>query len=250
MSKTLPLLTGACLVTLAALGACGRIKEVGQQPELTDSVDGPEFHAMSAAAYSAPHFPGATIESPSLGSLWTTSPMSLVSDKRATERGDILTVVIEIDDKAEFQNTSGRSRSATDKVGIPNLMGIPQRIDKMLPDDASMEDLADASANSSYKGSGNISRREKLTLRVAATIIDILPNGVLRVQGSQEVRVNNEVRELTVSGFVRPADIGRRNEIAYDRIAGARISYGGRGNITDVQQPRYGQQIADILLPY
>lgn len=176
--------------------------------------------------------------------------MSLVSDKRATERGDILTVVIEIDDKAEFQNTSGRSRSATDKVGIPNLMGIPQRIDKMLPDGASMEDLADASANSSYKGSGNISRREKLTLRVAATIIDILPNGVLRVQGSQEVRVNNEVRELTVSGFVRPADIGRRNEIAYDRIAGARISYGGRGNITDVQQPRYGQQIADILLPY
>lgn len=250
MSKTFPLLTGACLVALTALGACGRIKDVGQQPELTDSVDGPEFHAMSSPAYSAPYFPGATIESSSRGSLWTNKPMSLVSDQRATQRGDILTVVIEIDDKAEFQNSSGRSRSATDKVGIPNLMGIPQRIDKMLPDGAGMEDLADASANSSYKGSGNISRREKLTLRVAATIIDILPNGVLRVQGSQEVRVNNEVRELTVSGFVRPADIGRRNEIAYDRIAGARISYGGRGNITDVQQPRYGQQIADIILPY
>ena len=113
-----------------------------------------------------------------------------------------------------------------------------------------MDELAEAKASSSYKGAGNISRRDKLTLRVAATVVDRLPNGVLRIQGTQEVRVNYEVRELTVSGFVRPSDIGRRNEIAYDRIAGARISYGGHGQISDVQQPRYGQQVADILLPF
>ena len=97
---------------------------------------------------------------------------------------------------------------------------------------------------------GNISRRDKVTLRVAATVIERMPNGVLHIQGSQEVRVNFEVRELTVSGFVRPSDISRDNEVAYDRIAGARISYGGRGQITQMQQPRYGQQIAEILLPF
>ena len=95
-----------------------------------------------------------------------------------------------------------------------------------------------------------INGKEKLTLRVAATILERLPNGVLRIQGSQEVRVNFEVRELIVTGFVRPEDISRQNEITYDKIAGARISYGGRGQITDVQQPRLGQQVADIILPF
>ena len=133
---------------------------------------------------------------------------------------------------------------------MPQMIGIPQRLADKLPEGASFDDLADASSSSTYKGSGNITRRDKLTLRVAATVIDRLPNGTLQIQGMQEVRVNYELRELTVSGFVRPGDIDRNNEIEYDRIAGARISYGGRGQITDVQQPRYGQQIADILLPY
>lgn len=115
---------------------------------------------------------------------------------------------------------------------------------------ASMANAVDADSSSTYKGAGKVSRRDKLTLRVAATVIDRLPNGTLHIQGSQEVRVNFEMRELLVAGFVRPEDIGRNNEVAYDRIAGARISYGGRGQIMDVQQPRYGQQVADMILPY
>ena len=158
--------------------------------------------------------------------------------------------MIEIDDRAEISNSSGRSRSSRESASIPQMMGIPQRLADKLPEGASFDELADASASSSYRGNGNISRRDKLTLRVAATVIDRLPNGSLHISGTQEVRVNHELRELTVSGFVRPGDIDRNNEIAYDRIAGARISYGGRGQISDVQQPRYGQQIADILLPY
>lgn len=183
-------------------------------------------------------------------SLWAGTQSSLISDRRAAVRGDILTVVIEIDDKAEISNSSGRNRTAGDSVSIPQMAGIPQRLADKLPEGASFDDLADASSSSSYKGSGNISRRDKLTLRVAATVVDTLPNGSMQIEGTQEVRVNYELRELTVSGFVRPGDVDRSNEIAYDRIAGARISYGGRGQITDVQQPRYGQQIADILLPY
>lgn len=113
-----------------------------------------------------------------------------------------------------------------------------------------MADAVNTRGASSYQGTGNVQRKEKLTLRVAATIIQVLPNGVLQIQGSQEVRVNYEIRELVVTGFVRPEDISRQNEITYDKIAGARISYGGRGMISDVQQPRYGQQIADKLLPF
>jgi flagellar L-ring protein precursor FlgH len=105
-------------------------------------------------------------------------------------------------------------------------------------------------SDSDSRGTGSVRRNEKLTLRVAATIVDVLPNGVLSIQGSQEVRVNFEMRELLVTGFVRPADISRQNEITYDKIASARVSYGGRGQISDMQQPRIGQQILDAVLPF
>ena len=135
-------------------------------------------------------------------------------------------------------------------MGMPGLLGIPQRLDEALPEGASMAEAVNTNGASSYKGSGNVSRNEKLTLRVAATVVEELANGVLRIEGQQEVRVNYELRELIISGYVRPIDISRQNEITYDKIAGARVSYGGRGQITDVQQPRYGQQVADILLPF
>ena len=135
-------------------------------------------------------------------------------------------------------------------MGVPALLGIPQRLERRLPDGATMAAAVATDSSSTFSGNGSVQRNEKLTLRVAATVVEKLPNGVLRIEGQQEVRVNFELRELTVTGFVRPADISRKNEITYDRIAGARISYGGRGQITDVQQPRYGQQISDIVLPF
>lgn len=230
-----------------ALGACSRVANVGQVPELTSPRSGEEFIAMTNPPLEIPVDSG---RPEAAASLWAGTTSSLISDRRAATRGDILTVVIEIDDRAEISNSSGRSRASGEDVSIPQMMVIPQRLADKLPDGASFDNLAEASASSTYKGTGNITRRDKLTLRVAATVVDRLPNGTLQIQGSQEVRVNYELRELTVSGFVRPADIDRSNEIAYDRIAGARISYGGRGQITDVQQPRYGQQVADILLPY
>lgn len=244
-SRKLTLIGLICLSLGAS--ACTRVKDVGRAPGLSPVEKTAEYQAMTTMAYAEAALPRNAGQT---ASLWTTSHSSLVSDRRASQPGDILTVVIQIDDRAEMQNSSGRSRAGADNVRIPQLMGLPQRLAKSLPEGATVDPLADVKSTSSYKGSGNISRRDKLTLRVAATVIDTLPNGVLRIEGTQEVRVNFELRELTVSGFVRPSDIGRRNEVAYDRIAGARISYGGRGQITDVQQPRYGQQIADIVLPY
>ncbi|MCB1396910.1 MAG: flagellar basal body L-ring protein FlgH, partial [Rhodobacteraceae bacterium] len=162
----------------------------------------------------------------------------------------ILTVVIEIDDSAEISNSTQRGRVGSQSMGMPQLLGIPQLIDRRLPDGASMADAVSLESSGSFQGQGSVSRNERLTLRVATTIIERLPNGVLRIEGSQEVRVNNELRELIVTGYIRPEDISRRNEIAYDRIAGARISYGGRGQISQMQQPRYGQQIVDIVMPF
>jgi flagellar L-ring protein precursor FlgH len=234
-------------LSMVMLTACGRMSQVGRAPDFTPLEGSYEHHAM----YSTP-LPETTPQNgpTDASSLWTAGSSSLFGDRRAANTGDILTVVIEINDSAEMKNTSGRSRTGSEKMALPALLGIPQSVNPDLPDGATLGNAIDTSSSSAYKGDGSVKRNEKLTLRVAATIVEQLPNGVLRIEGQQEVRVNNELRELLITGYVRPTDISRQNEITYDKIAGARISYGGRGQVTDVQQPRYGQQVADILLPF
>lgn len=240
--KTLPLL----LVIVFVIAGCSRIENIGRAPEFNAASDRVAYSLSDPRFATAADARGARSDA----SLWMSGRTSLLGDRRASVQGDILTVVVEIDESAEMENSSQRGRSGTESLAMPQILGIPQRLDRRLPDGASMADAVDTNSNSSSSGNGSTRRSESLTLRIAATIVDVLPNGVLQIEGSQEVRVNFELRELLISGFVRPEDISRRNEITYDKVASARISYGGRGQITDMQQPRYGQQLADIILPF
>ncbi len=240
-------LASLLIVIVFSLSACGRLGQIGQAPELTSPSAGNEVFAMNVAPIPVA---GDVPDRADGASLWTAGRASLLGDRRASARGDILTVVIEIDDSAEFQNSSERERSGSEQMGIPNLFGLPQRADGLLTRGGSLGEAVEIDSSSRSAGEGSTRRNEELTLRVAATITEVLQNGVLRIEGSQEVRVNNEVRELLVTGYVRPEDISRQNSIVYDRIAAARISYGGRGLITDVQRPRYGQEVVDTILPF
>jgi flagellar L-ring protein precursor FlgH len=241
------LLALACLSALATGAGCARLENVGRAPDFNSTAQGNEVYAMNVRGLPVAQTVAARHEG---SSLWTSGRRSLLGDRRASQRGDILTVVIEIDEGATISNSTERGRASSEDMSLPQFLGLPQQIDDRLPPGASMADAVEGSSSSSSSGNGSVRRNEELTLRIAATVTEVLQNGALRIEGSQEVRVNFELRELLVSGYVRPEDISRQNEITYDRIAGARISYGGRGQITDVQQPRYGQQIADIILPF
>ncbi len=232
---------------LVVLAGCGRLEDVGKTPDFTPIDNGSEHRAMAMPDYAAEIDRRA---GPDRASLWTSRRGSLLGDRRAERSGDILTVVIEIDESAEIQNSTNRSRGGSESAQIPSLFGMERIANGILPGDTPLAAGISANSSSSSNGTGSVRRNERLELKVAATVTETLPNGILRIQGSQEVRVNFEIRELLVTGYVRPEDISRRNEITYDKIASARISYGGRGQITDVQQPRYGQQVADIILPF
>ncbi|WP_187431668.1 Flagellar L-ring protein [Roseobacter fucihabitans] len=232
---------------LILIAGCARFDHIGKAPSFTSPSGTREHNAMLS--------PGLPLRADAQGpteqaSLWSGARQSLLGDRRAVQQGDILTVVIEIDEEAEISNATDRSRSGSESLSLSGLFGLPQRLDERLPEGASAANAVGINSNSSSSGDGSVKRNEKLTLRVAATIVDVLPNGVLSIAGSQELRVNFEMRELLVSGYVRPEDISRQNEITYDKIATARVSYGGRGQISDVQQPRLGQQVLDAVLPF
>ncbi len=237
-----------CSVALLAAG-CGtadKLKNIGQPPALS-AINDP----TTTAGYRPVKMPmpQPTPVHYAANSLWQSGSRSFFKDQRARQVGDLLTVIVTITDKAEIDNATARSRSGSDSVGAGGAVGTV--IDKfLLPGYVNSSDLADVSSASSQSGSGTVDRSETLETKVAAVVTQVLPNGNLVIEGRQEVRVNFEVRELIVAGVIRPEDIGAENTIDSAKIAEARISYGGRGQITDVQQPRYGAQALDILLPF
>lgn len=235
-------MTTARFVALAAsalLAGCGaNLAEIGKPPEM--SAVGAGLEPASATAYAYPQTPAPPVKR---FSLWDDRQSHMFKDARALSTGDILTVLISINDKAALSNESDRSRTANRSLDLDGSYDV-----------AGAGSSASAGANigstTTHSGTGETVRSEKIQLQIAAVVTDVLPNGNLIIRGSQEVRVNAELRVLTIAGIVRPADIGGQNSIPYERIAEARISYGGRGRLTEVQQPPYGQQFLDQVLPF
>ncbi|WP_430511777.1 flagellar basal body L-ring protein FlgH [Pannonibacter phragmitetus] len=231
---------------MAACGSADRLAQVGKAPALNAIQD-----PTTMPGYRPVQMPMPTPQPAhyNANSLWKSGNRAFFEDQRAKQVGDLMTILVTISDRAQFDNETERSRTGSDKSGVSGALGTA--IDKyVLPGNASADALATVTANSAFKGKGSVDRKETLRTSVAAVVTQVLPNGNLVIEGRQEVRVNFEVRELIIGGIVRPQDIRSDNTILSEKIAEARIGYGGRGQITDVQQPRYGQQVLDIVLPF
>jgi flagellar L-ring protein precursor FlgH len=242
MTKTTLFRLAACVLTVGALSACGtaeRLSRIGQNPAMSP-VTSPTQHE-DYRPVSMP-MPTPLILEPAANSLWRPGARAFFKDQRAKVVGDVLTVVVNIqNERAQLQQQTSRTRDNTEGVSAPNVFGIGA---------LQADPALDATSNSNSTGTGSIQRSESINLRLAATILQVLPNGNLALAGRQEVRVNGELRELLVAGVIRPEDIRSDNTISWDKIAEARVSYGGRGIVTDVQSPRWGQQLFDVLFPY
>jgi flagellar L-ring protein precursor FlgH len=230
---------GAAYAAAYNAGAPPRLRPV-ENPEALTGGDAQSMPTPAPVAYEA----GAP------NSLWRSGSRSFFNDQRASTIGDILTVSIEIDDSAQVSNSSDRSRSGSTSAGVSNFLGLEDIAGGVFGSAFDTENLVNADSSSDHSGSGSINRTEKIELTVAAVIVDQLPNGNLVIAGRQEVRINGELRELTVSGVIRPEDIASDNTIDHTQIAEARISYGGRGSISAVQRPNWGQRVADAITPW
>jgi flagellar L-ring protein precursor FlgH len=246
---------GSILLTTALLSGCGSLDQlgrIGKAPPLSPPEAGPApVLETSLGRQGSADRDGAAdpVPAPS-ASLFRTGAGAFFRDQRATRVGDILTVIIKISDRADVGNTTSRSRTGSEKAGVAALLGLETPLAAALPGAVDPAKLVEAGSTSKSDGSGSISRSETINMVVAATVVGVLPNGNLAIRGRQEVRVNYELRELVISGIVRPEDISRNNSIPHSQIAEARISYGGRGRLSDAQQDRWGQQIYDALFPF
>ena len=243
------LIRHAILATLATtlLSGCAafdRLKNIGEQPKLSE-IDNPT--AKPGYKPVQMPMPAAQAASYNPNSLWRNGSRAFFKDQRAHQVGDILTVKVNITDRANIANDTKRSRTNNEDSGVDNFFGKQKLpiVNSALP-----TRIFTADSNASSEGKGSVDRSEALTTNVAGVVTQVLPNGNLVIEGRQEIRVNFEIRELIVGGVVRPEDIESDNTIESTKIAQARIAYGGRGQITDVQQPRYGQQVMDVILPF
>lgn len=242
------LISTALILTLGACSSFERLSRVGEVPEFS-KIENPQ-DKRGYKPVSMP-MPDAKVASQEMNSLWSSDRSAFFEDQRAKDIGDILTVTIDMENEAEFESSSSRSRSAGENTGINALGGFENLLDSaLLPTGGDPANLTDLSSTSNTDNTGTTESEDELTLRVAAVVSQILPNGNMVISGRQEVRVNYEKRVLEVAGVIRPEDIMIDNSIPYDKIAEARIGYGGKGYISDIQRPRLGQEIIDIILPY
>jgi flagellar L-ring protein precursor FlgH len=239
---------GALLAILSLAGGCSaidRLSQIGETPKLS-AIENPT--AQPGYKPVQMPMPKPEVASYNPNSLWRNGSRAFFKDQRARQVGDLLTVTVNFTDQANIANETQRDRTSKEAANLNDFIGaktLGAQAQKVLPGA-----LLNTDSTSSYDGKGSVQRQEKLQTNVAAVVTQVLPNGNLVVEGKQEIRVNYEIRELIVAGIVRPEDIQSDNTIDSTKIAQARIAYGGRGQISDFQQPRYGQQVTDVLLPF
>jgi flagellar L-ring protein FlgH len=247
MRKALLLLTASTLLTGCA-ATLDEVRNAGRPPAVTP-IENPTMAATGRREIVMP-MPEPINQATASNSLWRAGSRQFFNDPRASRTGDIVTVLIQINDQAQLNNSTGRTRKSTQSGGVSHFFGLEQAPGRVLPQGFDPANLIGTNSDGAFTGQGQVSRNEKVDLTVAAIITQVLPNGNLVVAGRQEVRINNELRELLVSGIVRPQDISSANQVRHTQMAEARISYGGRGQITAYQQPTVGQQVLGAISPF
>ena len=237
------------MTSLTACNAFDRLGRIGAPPDHSD-IENP----TSAKDYKPLTMPQPEIRAEDSisqpNSLWHPGSRAFFRDQRAAKVGDILTIRINITDNADVKNETNITRTANDNVAMPNVFGLETTVGKLLPGAYSPANALNTTTSDAHDGKGETKRNESIVTNVAATIIQKMPNGNLVILGSQEILVDNEMRQLHIKGVIRPEDIASDNTITHDKIADARITYGGKGELADIQQPRYGEQVMDIVSPF
>ncbi len=250
--RTAPALRlAAVLLAASALSGCGdtfsRLSEIGDGPKLTTTANPtarPDYRPVTMP------MPAPEVVDENPNSLWRAGARAFFKDHRAKAVGDIITVKLNLSEKAKLENKTTRTRNDSEDTDVTKLLGLEAEFTKILPQAITPASVMSFGSASETEGDGTINRSEEVSFTMAAVVTQILPNGALVIMGRQEMRINSELREMMVTGVIRPEDISSDNEITHDKIAEMRVAYGGRGTLSELQRPRWGTQLWDIIFPF
>lgn len=246
-NKLLPILLLSSMLA-GCTSTLDKLEDIGKQPKMAAVANPTEQANYKPLTWPMPE--NAPQPKQYANSLWQPGARAFFRDQRAARVGDILRVNVKIEDKAEVDNATERKRDTTDSLAAPTVFGLENKFVGFLPGKANPSKLMDVTGATNSKGNGTVKRKEKIETQIAALITQVLPNGNFVIDGSQEIRINYEVREVSVKGVVRPEDIKSDNTVDSSQIAESRITYGGRGQLSDMQQPRWGNQVIETLAPF
>jgi len=188
------------------------------------------------------------------GSLWSEARgISLYPDKRARKIGDIVIIRIVEDPEAKLKANTSTSRSSGVDASQLEFLGYMKALaesNKRLAQNPGTDNLITAALGMNFDGQGSSDRNGHIKAYISATVEMLLPNGNLFIKGKREIRVNHETQYLTLSGIIRPEDIGPDNEISSVYVADARIGYAGTGPVADKQKPGWLGRIVDHVWPF
>ena len=247
MSNMRPAALAIALI-LPAVAGCTSVKEAVSGPKV-----GPMGYPAVLVGQNQPIMESAREPLPqpaTPNSLWRVGARTFFNDQRAGRVGDILTVLVTVNDSAKTQNTTNTGLTSSNAMGVPNFFGLESTIGKILPGAFDPSKMITTNTADTSQGTGGVNRAEQINVTIAAVVTQVLPNGNMVIQGSQEIKTNNDVRQLTVAGIVRPEDISSSNTIASSQIAEARINYGGRGDISAVQKTPVGTALLQRFWPF
>ncbi len=238
-----------CTSLTACTDTLNKLERAGKPPPLSEVKDPTRDPEYAPLSWPMPEGKAPPTQQYA-NSLWQPGSRAFFRDQRASRVGDILRIKIKINDKAEVGNETERKRDNTENLQTPSVFGVEDLLVRPLPKVANPAQLLDTVSNTNTKGKGTIKRQDTIDTMVAALIIQVLPNGNYVIEGKQEILVNYDVREVSIKGVVRPQDITTDNTVDSTQVAEARIVYGGRGQLMDVQQPRWGSQVVETLSPF
>jgi flagellar L-ring protein FlgH len=158
---------------------------------------------------------------------------ALTADNKAYRPGDVLTVQV-------FENSSASSSAETGTRRSNHLQA-------ELTHGSNKAAQAALAVSGDFDGGGRTQRASRLLTTVTVTVQEVLPEGQLRIAGTQSVTVNEELQRVTLEGVVRPADISDGNVVQSTRIAQARITYVGEGDLTERGRRAWWRRLFDAV---
>lgn len=175
------------------------------------------------------------------GSLYNPATgMELYGNSRASRIGDI--VMVQIVDTSKAKQTANTKLERTNELSL----GIQTWAGK----DTGKSPLLGLTTDTKTEGKASTDRENSVTATIATRVVNVLPGGILQIEGVRATQINNEIQYIVIKGLVRARDVDANNSVLSTKLAESTIGYYGKGDLSDQQKQGWGTRLINTIWPF